>query len=242
MDVIWTIAKKELRSFFDSLIAYILLGAFLIFTGFLTWIYGLGGGSDIFMRGQADLRVFTEVAYWVLVVFIPALTMRLLAEERKTGTIELLLTKAVTNRQLVLGKFLACVLMIGIALLFTLPYYITITTLGDVDHGVIICSYLALLLMSAAYIGIGLFASSITDNQIVAFLITFFLGLIFLVVLRFTTATLSGSMGSILNYLNFHTHYEGIARGVLDTKNLIFFFSIIFLTLQLTQLSLAKRQ
>ena len=162
MNPVWVIAKRELNSYFDSLIAYIILIAFLGFSGFFTWLYG----GDVFFRKQADMNVFFGIARWTLFFFIPAITMRQLAEEKKAGTIELLLTKAVTDRQVVLGKFLSCFLMVALALVFTLPYYISIAQLGNIDHGATISGYIALLLLSGAYISIGLFASSITNNQI----------------------------------------------------------------------------
>src|SRR5258708_1272689 len=158
MDKIWIIAKRELRAFFDSLTAYIMLVAFLGFSGFFTWLYG----SDIFLRNQADLQVFFSIAYWTLFFFIPAITMRMLAEENKSGTIELLLTKAVTDWQIIFGKFLACLLLIASALLFTLPYYFTVWNLGPIDHASVWTGYLGLLLMSASYISIRIFATSIT--------------------------------------------------------------------------------
>src|SRR5688572_7696784 len=176
MRSVWIIGKRELDSFFDSLIAYILLVLFLGFTGFFTW---MPGGGDIFLVGQTSLRGFFQVAYWSLFLLIPALTMRLLAEEKKSGTIELLLTKAVTDRQVVLGKFLSVLTMVVIALVFTLPYVITLANIGNLDHGEIISGYLAMILMSGAYISIGLFTSSITNNQIVAFLLSYFIGLFF---------------------------------------------------------------
>ena len=169
MRPIWIIAKRELSEFFDSLIAYILLFAFLGFTGFFTW---LSGNGDIFFRKQADLSVFFSVASLTLFFFIPAITMKMLAEERKSGTIELLLTKPVTDWQLVAGKFLAALLMVIIALLFTIPYYYTVSTLGNFDHGASISGYIGLIFMSAAYIAIGLFASSITKNQIASFILS----------------------------------------------------------------------
>ena len=112
MNKIWIIAKRELQAFFDSLMAYIMLVAFLGFSGFFTWLYG----ADIFLRNQADLQVFFSIAYWTLFFFIPAITMKMLAEENKSGTIELLLTKAVTDWQVIFGKFLACLVLIIIAL------------------------------------------------------------------------------------------------------------------------------
>src|SRR5688572_25401483 len=151
MHSIWIIAKRELDSFFDSLIAYIMLVLFLGFSGFFTWLLG----SDIFLLGQATLEPFFNVTYWTLFFFIPALTMRLLAEEKKTGTLELLLTKAVTDRQVVLGKFLSAFLLVLVALIFTAPYVITIANIGNIDAGQVLCGYLGLILMSAMYISIG---------------------------------------------------------------------------------------
>src|SRR5262245_51793742 len=137
MRAIWIISKRELQSYFDSLIAYIMLVLFLGFSGFFTWLYG----ADLFLTGQANLEVFFNVAYWTLFFFIPALTMRLLAEERKTGTIELLLTKAVTDRAVVVGKFLSALLLVVIALAFTIPYVITVANIGNLDLGQVICGY-----------------------------------------------------------------------------------------------------
>ena len=237
MKTTWIIAKRELQSFFDSLIAYIMLVAFLGFSGFFTWLYGM----DIFLVGQATLRSFFGIAYWTLFFFIPALTMRLLAEEKKTGTIELLLTKAVTDRQVVLGKFLSTLILIGIALLFTLPYYITVANIGKIDHGAVICGYLGLLLMSSAYVSIGLFASSITNNQIVAFLSALFIGLFFHIIFDVLAGNFTGVLGGIFNTLSLSVHFESISRGVIDTKDLAYFLSIIFIGLFLSELSLTKR-
>jgi len=224
--------------FFDSLVAYILLIAFLGFSGFFTWFYG----SDIFLTKQANLDSFFKTAYWTLFFFIPALTMRSLAEENKTGTIELLLTKPVTNWQVLWGKFSACLILIFIALLLTLPYYFTILHLGNkVDSGVVFCGYLGLLLMSAAYISIGIFASSITDNQVVAFLVALFTGIFFHFIFGLLGSGLTGSTGEIINYMSMQAHIDAISRGVLDSRDLIFFGSIIFLGLVMAEVSLAKR-
>lgn len=237
MQAIWVIAKRELGSFFDSLIAYIMLVLFLGFSGFFTWLFG----SDIFLVGQANLEAFFNVAYWTLFFFIPALTMRLLAEEKKTGTIELLLTKAVTDREVVVGKFLSTLLLVAIALLFTLPYVITVSYLGDLDAGQVLCGYFGLLLMSAMYSSIGLYASSITGNQIVAFLTAMFIGLFFHIIFNVLGNHFTGALGQVFEALSLSSHFEGISRGVLDTRDLIYFFSIIFIGLFLAELSLTKR-
>ena len=237
MNKIWIIAKKELNSFFDSLTAYIMLVAFLGFSGFFTWLFG----ADIFLRNQADLQVFFGIAYWTLFFFIPAITMRMFAEENKTGTLELLLTKPVSDWQVVTGKFTACMMLIIIALLFTLPYYLTIWKLGPVDHGSIFTGYIGLILLSAAYISIGLFTSAITNNQIVAFLLALFIGLFFHIIFDVLSGNFTGAAGTVLSYLSTSSHYDSISRGVLDSKDIIYFLSIIFLRLTASEIVLSKR-
>jgi ABC-2 type transport system permease protein len=237
MNTIWTITKRELNSSFDSLVAIIMIVLFLGFSGFFTWI----SGSDIFLIGQANLREFFGIAYWTLFFFIPALTMRMLAEEKKTGTIEMLLTKPVTDRQVILGKYLATIMLIAIALSFTLPYVITVSKIGNLDAGGTLCGYLALLLISAAYASIGLFTSSLTSNQIVAFLSALFIGLFFHIIFQIIAGGMKGFFGQIINKLSMTVHFESLSRGVLDSKDLIYFGSIIFMGLFLTEVSLAKR-
>ena len=237
MKTTWIIAKRELNSYFDSLTAYIVLILFLGFSGLFTWILG----NDIFMVGQASLRSFFGVAYWTLFIFIPALTMRLIAEENRSGTIELLLTKPVTDRQLVGGKFLAALLLVIIALAFTLPYVITIASIGNLDQGAVFCGYLGLILLSAVYISIGLYASSVTSNQIVAFLIAIFIGLFFQIIFDMLARTFNGVMGQVFNFLSVSTHFESMSRGVIDTKDLIYFLSLMILALKMAEDSLAKR-
>lgn len=237
MKAIWIIAKRELASFFDSLIAYIIVGLFLGFSGFFTWLYG----NDIFLVGQASLRGFFVIASWTLFFFIPALTMRMLAEEKKSGTLELLLTKNVSDRHVVLGKFLATIILIGIALAATLIYPITIANIGNLDNGGTICGYIALVLMSMAYTGIGLFASSITNNQIVAFMSALFIGLFFHIIFDVLAGNFTGFLGTIFDSLSALSHFESISRGVVDSKDIIYFASVAFFGLLLSVLSLAKR-
>ncbi len=238
MNPVWIIAKRELNEFFDSLIAYILLIAFLGFTGFFTW---LSGNGDIFFRKQADLQVFFSIANLTLFFFIPAITMKLLAEERKAGTIELLLTKPVTDWQLVMGKFTAGLMMVTIALAFTIPYYFTVSTLGNFDHGASLSGYLGLILMSAAYIAIGLFASSITKNQIAAFILALLIGVCFHFLFGIVAASSTGLVSEIFDTLSLTNHYDSISRGVIDTKDLIYFLSITFLGLIFSEFMVSKR-
>ncbi|MCB9282428.1 MAG: ABC transporter permease subunit [Lewinellaceae bacterium] len=237
MQAIWIIAKRELAAFFDSLIGYIIIGLFLGFNGFFTWLQG----SDVFFVGQASLRGFFVVASWTLFFFIPAITMRMLAEERKSGTLELLLTKNVTDRQVVLGKFVATLLLIGIALAATLLYPITVSNIGDLDTGGTISGYLALFLMSMAYAAIGLFASSLTSNQIVAFMAALMIGLCFHIIFGVLAGSFTGFLGTLFDSLSTTSHFESLSRGVIDSKDILFFLSITALGLFLAEISLAQR-
>ena len=237
MKQIWMITKRELQSFFDSLIAYIMIIVFLALSGLFTWLYG----SDVFFMNQASMQSFFGIAFWTLFFFIPALTMKQIAEERKTGTIEMLLTKPISEWQVLWGKFLATLMLIAIALALTLPYYITIWELGPIDHGAVWTGYLGLLLMSGAYISIGLFASTITNNQIVAFLLALFIGIFFHLIFGFLASNMSGTVASVFNYLSLSNHYQSVARGVIDTKDIIYFFSIILLGIFSAEAILVKR-
>ncbi len=238
MRAIWTIAKRELRSFFDSLMAYIMLIAFLGFSGFFTWLFG----ADIFFVKQASLQSFFSIAYWTLFFFIPALTMRQFAEENRAGTIELLLTKPVSDWQVVLGKFLSTFVLILIALVLTLPYYITVASLGSIDHGAVWTGYLGLMLMSAAYISIGIFTSSVSNNQIVSYLLALFIGIFFQIIFSMLSSNFSGIIGETLSFLSVSTHFDSISRGVIDSRDLIYFFSLIFLGLILTEANLSRKR
>ncbi len=238
MKQIWIITKKELKGYFDSLIAYMLIVVFLALNGYLTWLYG---GNDVFYLGIATMQPFFEIAYWTLFIFIPALTMKQIAEEYKTGTIELLLTKPVSDWQVVTGKFLATLLLVCISLALTIPYYISIASIGPIDHGSVWTGYLGLILMSAAYISIGIFASSITSSQIVGFILALIIGVFFQILFRITSSAFSGVTGDVLSYMDMRYHYQSIIRGVIDSKNLIYFGSIILLGLMASELSLVKR-
>ena len=237
MKPIWIIAKREFKTFFDSLAAYILLVVFLGLSGFFTWLFG----SDIFFIGQATLGPFFSVAYWTLFFFIPALTMKSLAEEKRSGTLELLLTKPITDWQVITGKFLAVFMLIAVALLLTLPYYFSLSFLGSVDHGSVWSGYFGMLLMSMTLISIGLFASSVTNNQIVAFLLALFIGVFFLIIFDVLSGSFSGSLAYFFNYLSLSTHYESISRGVIDSKDIIFFISVTLIGLILADSVLSKR-
>ena len=237
MRSIWIITKRELISFFDSLVAYIVIILFLGITGFFTWLYG----RTIFLANQADLQVFFTWSYWTIFFFIPAITMRTIAEEKKVGTIELLSTKAISDWQIIMGKFTSCLLLVVITLACTLPYYITISYLGEIDHGSVWGGYLGLILISSVYISIGIFVSSTTNNQIVAFLLSLFIGIFFQIIFEVISSGFTGFLGSLFSYLSMNAHYESISRGVIDSRDLTYFFSLIFTGLLLSQAALSKR-
>ncbi|UXP31393.1 ABC transporter permease subunit [Reichenbachiella agarivorans] len=237
MNKIWIITRRELSAFFDSLIAYVLIVIFLGLSGFFTWLFG----NNVFVIGQASLQVFFQIGFWTLFFFIPALTMKMLAEETKSGTIELLSTKAVTDWQIVTGKFLACWLLVAIALVATLPYYMTVSQLGTVDHGAIVGGYLGLLFLSAGYISIGIFASSITNNQIVAFLFALLIGIFFQLLFDVMGFNFRGLSGAVFNYLSMRTHFDSLSRGVIDSRDLIYFASVVLAGLTVSQAMLSRR-
>ncbi len=237
MKIILEIAVRETLLFFDSLIAYVLLAVFLGFSGFFTWLYG----SDVFFSGQASLKSFFTAAYWILFLFIPALTMRTISEEKKTGTLELLLTKPVTDWQVVAGKYLSVMILVLVALGLTLPYYFTVWVLGNIDHGATLMGYLGLILMSSALAGTGIFMSSLTTNQIVAFISSLLAGIFFILVFDVVAQQMFGVTGVIINYVSMTGHFDSISRGVLDTRDIVYFISLTFAGLFLASSSLSKR-
>lgn len=237
MKKIRVITRRELASYFDSLVAYVMIILFLGMSGFFTWLFG----NTIFLINQASLQVFFSISYWTLFFFIPAITMRSLAEETRSGTIELLGTKAVNNWEIVLGKFFSALILVLIALLCTLPYYISVSFLGDIDNGATWGGYLGLILMSSMYISIGIFASSLTNNQIVAFLVALFIGLFFHILFDVMASGMTGLMAEIFNYLSARTHYESLSRGVLDSRDVIYFLAVILIGLLLAETMLSKR-
>ena len=229
-----TIFRKELRSYFNSAVAYVVIVVFLAIVG---WLYT----SSMFLINVASLRLMFE---WIPLVFlfvVPAITMRLLAEEKKAGTIELLTTKPIHDWEIVTGKFFAAWMLIGVALLPTLIYYITIAFLGDIDNGPVIGGYIGLLLMAGVYIAVGLLASSLTENQIVAFIV----GLLLMFALFLMDKVLifiPEFMISVVEYLGIDFHFSNIARGVIDTRDIVYFLSVLGFSLYLSVVSLGRRK
>jgi ABC-2 type transport system permease protein len=229
-----TILKKELRSYFNSAIAYVVIVVFLAIVG---WMYT----SSMFLINVASLRMMFE---WIPLVFlfvVPAVTMRLLAEEKKAGTIELLTTKPLHDWEIVVGKFLAAWVLIGVALLPTLIYYGTVAFLGNIDNGPVIGGYLGLLLMAGVYVAIGLLASSLTENQIVAFIVGLLLMFAFFMMDK-VLIFVPEFMTSVVEYLGVDFHFSNIARGVIDSRDVVYFGSVLGFTLYLSVVSLEKRK
>jgi len=227
------ILKKEFRTYFVSPIAYIVISIFLIVTG---WFFF----STFFLFNQADLRNFFSLLPVVFAFVVPAVTMRLFSEELNVGSYEILLTMPVTYREVVLGKFLASVAFVTAMLLPTLAYPVTITFLGDLDWGPVAGGYVGAILLGASFSAVGLFASSLTRNQIVAFIvgvaICFALVLIDKI-LFFLPTPLVG----VLEYLGADYHFENISKGILDSRDIIYFLSVIFISLYATHLAMEEK-
>ncbi len=236
MESTFAIARREFRTFFGSPIAYIVLGGFLLLAG---WLYF----STLFLAGQASLRGFFAAVPVLFVVLVPAITMRALAEERKSGTLELLLTLPMEDWQIVAGKFLAALGMVAAGLVWTFPYALTVAALtgpgAAFDWGPVLAGYLGLLLLAASFIGLGLWGSALSRNQIVGFIVGLVLCFAFAFVDAFA-ALLPESLGQVLQYLSVNYHFDNIARGVLDTRDLLFYVSLTAVGLLLTTKTLSS--
>lgn len=222
-----TIFRRELGSYFATPVAYVFIVIFLIMSAALTFYIG-----HFYERGQADLGPFFQFHPWLYLFLVPAIAMRLWAEERKTGSIELLMTLPVSTGQAVVGKYLAAWVFIGIALMLTFPLWITVNYLGDPDNGVIFTAYLGSFLMAGGFLAIGACISATTRNQVIAFIITVVICFVFLLagsplVLNFFKAWIPQDIVDALSSLSFLTHYASIARGVIDLRDAIYFFSLI---------------
>lgn len=238
MKHIWIICKREIKAFFDSLMAYIMIVVFLGLSGIFTWLLG---GGDIFFVGQASLSSFFNVAFWTLFFFIPAITMRMMAEEERAGTMELLATKPISHFQIVAGKWLAAWLLVVISLALTLPYYITVANLGPIDHGATISGYIALLFVSGVYTSIGIFASSLTSNQIVAFIVSLFIAFFFQMLFTQMASILPDVLANIAQYLSLSQHYQTMSRGVIGISNLVYMISLILIGFLFSAISIKRR-
>jgi len=226
MKAVLSIFKRELTGYFGTPIAYVFLVIFLLLSGIFTFYLG-----QFFERGQADLVAFFSFHPWLYLFLVPALSMRLWAEERRTGTVELLLTLPVTPWQAVLGKFLASWLFIAVALLLTMPLWVTVNYLGDPDNGVIVASYAGSLLMAGAYLAVGASVSALTRNQVIAFVLSMTLCFLlvlsgFPLVLDLFSSWAPDLLVDAVASLSFLTHFSAVTRGVIDLQDLVYFISM----------------
>lgn len=219
--------KRELGGYFATPVAYVFIVIFLFTTGIFTFYLG-----SFFERGQADLKPFFNFHPWLYLLLIPAISMRLWSEERKLGTIELLMTLPVGQAAVVLGKFLAAWCFTAIALALTFPMWLTVTYLGHPDHGVIVASYLGSLLMAGGYLAIGACISATTKNQVIAFVVSVVVCFLFTVsgapiVLDFFTAWAPATLLQAIASFSFLTHFNAITEGVIDLRDIVFFISLM---------------
>lgn len=234
MQNIWSIFKRELRAYFDSPIAYVVITVFLGITGYFFT-------SQVFLWGQAELRIVFGVIPWMFLFFTPAITMRLISEERKTGTIELLVTMPITDASIILGKYLASLALLITMILPTLIYAITIAYLGDIDPGPAIGGYLGLIMMGAVYLAIGIYGSTLSENQVVAFIVSLLIISIFLI-LDWTLMLIPNWLVSIVEYITIQQHFQNISRGVIDTRDIIYYLTLIGLALFMATRAMAARR
>lgn len=238
MKPLWIIARREFSAYFTSPIAYVYLITFLVVT---TWIFF----RTFFLFGQADMRPFFGLMPWVFLFFVPAVAMGKWAEERRQGTLEILFTLPIRDRDIVLAKFSAGLSLITTALLLTLPIALTVAAVGDLDWGPVIGGYLGLLFLGGAYLSIGLVLSACTENQIVAFILGVVTGFGLLMVgTPLIVGGASGLFTQALQYLGLGSHFESIARGVIDSRDVIYYLSTIgfFLFLNLKVLETKARR
>ncbi|MEP0212991.1 MAG: gliding motility-associated ABC transporter permease subunit GldF [Cellulophaga sp.] len=237
----YAIYKREIQSFFTSPIGYMVIGLFLIFSGLFLWVFK--GEYNIFDYGFADLSNFFFLVPWIFLFLIPAITMKSFSEERKTGTLELLFIKPISLWQTVLGKFLGTLTLVIIAIIPTFLYVYSLSqlgqTVGNIDMGVVFGSYFGLLFLMASYTAIGIFASTLSQNQIVAFLLALILCFVcFYGFQGISTLFTDGGTSVAIASLGMKAHFESIARGVIDTRDLIYFISLTVFFLFLTVIQL----
>jgi ABC-2 type transport system permease protein len=239
----WSVCKKEFRQFFSSLTGYIAIVVFLLLNGLFLFVFP---DTNLLDFGYATLDKFFELSPWILLLLIPAITMRSLAEEFKGGTFEILQTKPLSRWQIVIGKYLGALLVVWIALLPTLVYVVSIQQLsaeGGIDKGAIIGSYIGLLFLSAVFTAIGVCCSSFTSNAVVAFIISAFACFIFYSGFNAISRipALESGADYYIEMLGIDFHYRSISRGVIDSRDIIYFLSVIGLFLAITHRNLVKR-
>jgi ABC-2 type transport system permease protein len=228
------ISRREIRTYFNSPVAYIVVTVFTILTGYLFF-------TQLFVEKQAELRGFFGIMPLLFMFLAPAITMRLLADEKSSGTIELLITLPVKDWQVVVGKFLAAMALLCTALALTLVFAITVRSLGPLDRGPAIGGYIGLVLMGGAYVSIGVMTSSFSRNSIVSFIVAFAISFALYLIGRLTQFV-PPSLQALTSFLSIDSHFENISRGVIDSRDVIYYFSVIGVCLLVATLSLESRR
>ncbi|MDO9510722.1 MAG: gliding motility-associated ABC transporter permease subunit GldF [Bacteroidales bacterium] len=241
----YTLIKGEIGTFFNSLIGYIVIIVFLLINGLFMWVLPLD--FNVLEFGYANIDPLFMMAPFVFLFLIPAITMRSFADERRSGTIELLLTRPLTDLQIILAKYIAGLVLVIISLLPTLIYFLTVYQLGlpkgNMDIGGTWGSFIGLLFLGASFVAVGLFVSSLTDNQIIAFILGAFLCAIFYIGFELIySLSLFGSIDLFIKNLGINAHYSSMSRGVIDTRDMLFFLSFISIFILLTKISLESRK
>lgn len=240
-----TLFAREISNFFNSLTGYIVLAVFLTIVGLFLWVFPVE--YNILESGYANLDGLFTLGPLVFLFLVPAITMRFFADEQKSGTIELLLTRPVTEMEIILAKFFAGLVLVVLSLLPTLVYFITVSSLGlpagNIDTGGTWGSYIGLFLLGAGFVSIGVFASSLTENQVVAFIIGLFLcGFVYLGFEMIYSLEWFGKFDLFIRDAGIYSHYLSLSRGVIDSRNLIYFISLIAIFLLLTKIKLESRK
>lgn len=236
MNTILALMRKELKSYFNSPIAFIIIAVFIILS---TWIFFYYGDYAFFDRGTSDIRGLFQYSSLILLFFAPALSMRLIAEEKYNGTLELLVTMPIEDYEIIIGKYLSTLIIYAIMLIGLIVTPITVMMIGEPEIGVILTSYLGLFLLGASYFAVGIAASAFTKNQIVAFIVTFLLlGILYLI----GGAVNSGPLAAIIDTISIHGHFENFFKGIIDIRDIIYFLSIITLSLYVASTALTSRK
>ncbi len=240
----FAIFKKDINAFLNSLVGYLVICIFLTGVGLCVWVFPQ---TSVLDSGFADLDSFFSLSPYVFLFLIPAITMRSLAEEQKNGTLELLLTQPLQDWQIILGKYLACLVLVAVALLPTLIYYASVWRLGspkgNLDSAAVVGSYIGLLLLGASFTAIGLWASALTSNQIIAFMLGCFVCFLFYYGFSaIASADTWSSWGYAVAFLGLDTHYEALGKGLIDSRHVFYLLSLIVAMLGLTHLTLGSRK
>ncbi len=239
-----TLLKKEINEFFSTITGYIVVVVFLLAIGLFMWVFP--GQYNVLDSGYASLNTLFTLAPWIFLFLVPAVTMRMIADEKKTGTMELLLTRPISDLQIVVSKYLASLLLVLLALVPTLIYLFSVYQLGNppgnVDMGGTIGSYIGLFFLAAIYAAIGIFASSLTSNQIIAFLIALLIGFIFYMGFDLLSGMwIFGGIDTLIMDLGINAHYRSMSRGVIDTRDIVYFISVILVFIFLTKTIIQNR-